>query len=344
MKQAVTKKVALIEFREVEMPSISHGQVLLKMKYVGICGSDIHIYHGQHPFVPPSLFPLVQGHEGVGEIVEVGSDVNEYDIGDLVVIEPQIFCGECPQCAKGDYHICKELKVIGCQCDGMFSEYFAVEQSKICKIPHTISPTHAAMIEPLAVAVRAVRRLNDVLGKNILVLGGGTIGNLVAQVAMAFGAHSVAIVDVLQERLSIAVDACGIAFGWNPHDNVDAYIAEAFGDAGADAIFECVGIEATIESAIQLSGKGKEIVVVGVFGKQTTISMALIQDKEIYMKGTLMYKHEDYVAAIDLVERNLIHLDALIYKVIPFDEYPDAYKLIDDNKANALKVLVQITK
>ncbi len=343
MKQAITTAVGMAELREHDVPVISEREVLIKMKYVGICGSDIHIFHGKHPFVPPTLFPLVQGHEGTATVVEVGAKVNNFTVGDSVVIMPQLTCGNCEQCKQGRYNICKKLKVIGCQCDGLLSEYYKIAPEHILTVDAAISDTQAAMVEPLAVAVRAVRRVKDVIGKKVLVLGAGTIGNLVAQVAKAYGAHQVMISDLYKPRLDIAVRDCTVDFAVHAteHSLQDA-LHTHFGSDGADVIFECVGIEDTIETALLHCEKGKEVIVVGVFGEKTNVSMALVQDKEIDIKGVLMYKREDYISALDLIAQKRVNLDALLFKIIPFKEYPDVYTLINNNKEKALKVLIKM--
>ena len=343
MKQAVTLKIGYAELRETDIPVISEQEVLLKMKYVGICGSDIHIFHGKHPFVPPSLFPLVQGHEGTATIAEVGSKVTGFSVGNSVVIKPQLICGTCKQCKQGYYNICQNLKVIGCQCDGLLSEYFKISPEHIIKIDNTISDIQAAMVEPLAVAVRAIQKTQNIIGKKVLVLGAGTIGNLVAQTAKAYGAHQIMISDLYRTRLDIAKHSCAIDFiVHTKEDSLQDALYTHFGTDGADIIFECVGLEETIETALHLSGKGKEVIVVGVFEKKTTISMALVQDKEIDIKGVLMYNIEDYISALDLIQRKHVNLEALLFKIIPFQEYPNVYTLIDNNKDKALKVLIKM--
>jgi len=338
MKVAVTVMPGKIEFAEREVPRISATQVLLKMKYVGICGSDIHIYQGRHPFVGPECYPLVQGHEGVAVVEQVGGGVEGFLPGDVVTIMPQLVCGRCDMCLSGNPHVCETLKVIGCQTDGLFAEKYAVDQSMLIKLPPSMDMKKAAMIEPLAVAVGAVRKLGSLAGKKVLVFGAGVIGNLCAQVARACGAEEVKIVDLDETRLRTAVDRCGV-------DKSEAMSKiqdkkEAFGDA--DFILECIGNESTLADAIRYAKKKAKILVVGVFGKDATLPMALVQDRELTLQGSLMYEREDYVGAINFIDRKAVALDPLIYKTIPFAQYDTAYKLIADNKGLALKVLVEI--
>ena len=206
MLQQVMTNPGEIIFREVPVPEIKDDQVLVKIMNIGICGSDIHVYHGKHPF---TKYPVTQGHEVSGEIVKVGKDTSGFHTGQKVTIEPQVYCGHCYPCRHGKYNLCEELKVMGFQTTGTASEYFAVDASKVTPIPEEMSYEEGAMIEPLAVAVHAVKQMGDVKGMNIAVLGAGPIGNLVAQSAKGMGAANVMITDVSDLRLDKAKE-CGI--------------------------------------------------------------------------------------------------------------------------------------
>ena len=190
-----------VSFRTVPVPQVLPGQVKVKIKMIGICGSDIHVFHGTHPF---TSYPVTQGHEVSGEIVEIGENVTGLTLGQMVTIEPQVVCGKCYPCRHGKYNLCESLKVMGFQTTGTASTYFVVDASKITPLPAGMDEKAGAMIEPLAVAVHAVRRAGDVRGMKIAVLGAGPIGNLVAQAAKGLGAESVLITDVSDYRLELA--------------------------------------------------------------------------------------------------------------------------------------------
>ena len=198
MLQQVMTKPGEIIFREVEIPEVKDDQVLVKIMNIGICGSDIHVYHGKHPF---TKYPVTQGHEVSGEIVKLGAGVQNFRVGEKVTIEPQVYCGHCYPCRHGKYNLCEELKVMGFQTTGTASEYFAVDASKVTPIPEDMSYEEGAMIEPLAVAVHGVKQMGDVTGMKIAVLGAGPIGNLVAQTAKGMGADKVMITDVSDLRI-----------------------------------------------------------------------------------------------------------------------------------------------
>ncbi len=201
MLQAVMVAPGSIEFHDVIKPTPGKGEVLIQIKRIGVCGSDIHVFHGQHPY---TSYPIVQGHEVSGVISKVGECVDGFSPGDQVTFMPQVTCGACYPCQHDMYHICDDLKVMGFQTGGAAQEFFPIDATKVLKVPAQISLDHAALIEPTAVAVHAIARGGEVQGKKILVLGAGTIGNLVGQVAKAAGADAVLITDISEFKLAKA--------------------------------------------------------------------------------------------------------------------------------------------
>ena len=339
MKQAVLTSPETITFSEIEKPVIKPNDILMKVKNIGICGSDIHAYYGKHPFMS---FPIRLGHEMSGEVVEVGSEVKGIEVGELVTAMPQTFCHECEPCKNGRYNICDTLEVIGCQTPGAACEYFNVDAALIKKIPEGMSAELAATIEPAAVGVHAVRRAGSVKGMNVVVMGAGTIGNVTAQAAMAEGAKSVLITDFSDYRLELAKN-CGIPHAANTGKvTMQDAIKEAFGGEGADIFFECVGIGATVNQAIECSKKGHDIVIVGVYGTNPQINMAWVQDREFRLIGSLMYVDKDFQDTIDYMAAGKINMKPLVSKVFKFDEYQDAFKYIENNKDESLKILIEM--
>ncbi len=338
MLQAIMTEPGKIVYQEVPVPEVGDNQIKVKMKIIGVCGSDVHVNHGKHPY---TKYPVVQGHEVSAIVEEVGSSVTNVKVGDRVTIQPQVVCGECYPCTHGMYNDCEVLKVMGFQTTGMASEYFVVDAEKAIKLPEGMSYDHGAMIEPLAVAVHAIRRYGNIQGKSVLVLGGGPIGNLVAQTAKAMGATKVMMSELSEYRLKTA-EKCGIV-AVNPKEkDLKEAIINFFGADGADVIFECIGINATMKQAIEYARKGSDIVVVGVFGDLATVNMGFVQDHELRLIGTAMYRVEDYIEAIRLVGEGLIEFDSLITHRVPFSEYEKAYKIIDEEKDKAMKVLIEM--
>lgn len=341
MLQAVMIQPGNIEFKEVDKPKPGTDEVLVKVKKIGICGSDIHVFHGLHPF---TSYPVVQGHEMSGEINEVGESVSEFVPGNRVTLMPQVTCGECYSCRHGNYHICDSLKVMGFQTGGTAQEYIAIPTNKIIKLPDDMSYEVGAMIEPLSVAIHALSRSGDIYGKKVLVLGSGPIGNLVGQTAKALGASAVMNVDLSDFRLEIA-KTCGIDFIVNPEkDELNEAILRDFGPDKADLILECVGVESTITQAVNCARKGTKMIVVGVFGKKPIVDLGLVQDRELSLIGTLMYQKRDFEKAIELASTKKLCLTPLIADTFPFLSYLDAYKYIDKARDRTMKVMITVAE
>lgn len=339
MLQQVMTAPGQIEFREVPMPEAGENQVLIKIQNIGICGSDIHVYHGKHPF---TSYPVTQGHEVSGEIVALGAKTEGFEIGQKVTIEPQVYCGKCHPCRHGKYNLCEELKVMGFQTTGTASEYFAVDASKVTPIPEDMSFEEGAMIEPLAVAVHAVKQVGNVEGMNIVVIGAGPIGNLVAQTAKGMGAAKVMITDVSDLRLEKAAE-CGIDSCVNT-SKVDfgEAMLDAFGPDKADVIYDCAGNNITMGQAIKHARKGSVIVLVAVFAGMAEIDLAVANDHELDIKSTMMYRHDDYLDGIRLVNEKKVSLKPLISRTFAFRDYLEAYKYIDDNRETTMKVIINV--
>ena len=252
---------------------------------------------------------------------------------------------------------------MGFQTTGTASEYFAVDASKVTPIPEDMSYEEGAMIEPLAVAVHGVKQVGDVKGLNIAVLGAGPIGNLVAQAAKGMGAAKVMITDVSDLRLDKAKECgidvcvnttffcliqtkakeCGIDVCVNTMEkDFGEAMVEAFGPDKADVIYDCAGNNITMGQAIKYARKGSIIVLVAVFAGMATVDLAVANDHELDIKSTMMYRHDDYVDGIELVNEGKVHLRPLISKTFAFKDYLKAYQYIDDNRETTMKVIINV--
>jgi L-iditol 2-dehydrogenase len=339
MQQAIMITPGKIEFQEISRPIPQPNEVLIKVKRIGVCGSDIHVYHGVHPY---TSYPIVQGHEVSGVIAEVGQEIKGFALGDKVVFMPQVTCGECYPCRHGMYHICDSLKVMGFQTNGAAQEYFPILADMVLKLPESITIDQAAMIEPVSVAVHALSRYGSSDGLNVLVLGAGTIGNLVAQVANASGAKKVLITDVNEYKLQKA-HQCGLDYVTNPQqEDISQAILNTFGPDKADLILECVGAQDTITQAVENARKGSTIIVVGVFGKKPIVDLGLVQDRELSLVGTLMYQKKDYERAIELVSKGKLCLDQMITHRFAFKDYLEAYKTIESSGGKYMKAMIEL--
>ena len=328
-----------ITFREVPVPEPGPDQVLVKIKRIGVCGSDIHVWHGTHPY---TSYPVTQGHEVSGQIVSLGEYVKDLAVGQKVTIEPQVFCGRCHPCLHGKYNLCEKLKVMGFQTTGTAGEYFAVDASKITLLPEELSYSEGAMIEPTAVAVHAAKRFPDLKGANVVVLGCGPIGILVMQAAKALGAAKALVTDISDTRLELA-KSLGADFAVNTlKKDFGEAMLEAFGPDKADVIYECAGSDITMEQAIQNARKGSMIVLVAVFGKRASVDLAKLNDSELDLNTSMMYRHEDYVDAIRFVKEGSIQLKPLQSAHFAFQDYAKAYDYIDANRETTMKVLIDV--
>jgi len=339
MLQEVMTAPGVIEFREVPVPAPAKGEVLVRIMKIGVCGSDIHVYHGKHPF---TKYPVTQGHEVSGEIAALGEGVTGLTVGQRVTIEPQVVCGECYPCRHGKYNLCEHLKVMGFQTTGTASRYFAVDQGKITPLPQDMSFDEGAMIEPAAVAVHAARRAGDLTGLKVAVIGAGPIGILVAQAVKALGAAQVMSTDVSDYRLALARE-CGADFTFNTREkDYGEALVEAFGPDKADVIYDCAGNDVTMDQAIQNARKGSRIILVAVFAAKATVDLAVLNDHELDLNTTMMYRHEDYLDAIRFVNEGKLRLRPLISGTFPFREYLKAYQYIDANREKTMKVLIDV--
>lgn len=340
MKCARILGAGSFDYPERPIPEINDDQVLLKNRYLGVCASDIQVYHGKHKYVK---YPLVLGHELSAVVEKVGKNVSGFKPGDRVVLQPQVVCGHCYPCETGRFNVCEELKVIGIHMDGAACEYLAVAPWNLHKTPDELPDDVAALVEPVAVGVGSVKRSRDYVGANIVVLGAGTIGNLTAQCAKALGARAVMITDILDSKLEIAKQ-CGIDYCVNTSrvDLKDAII-EAFGEhRKADIIIDCAATRGTFASALAAARKNSTIVISGNFKDPVEFDVPAIQRSEINLIGHMMYVKEDFRDALRFLLDGSIRSDLIITQHFPLDEYDKAFAYIDEHPADCMKVLIDV--
>jgi L-iditol 2-dehydrogenase len=231
---------------------------------------------------------------------------------------------------------------MGFQTTGTASEYFAVDSSKVTPIPDNMTYSEGAMIEPLAVTVHAAKRFPDLKGANAVVLGCGPIGILLVQSLKALGAAKVFATDISDTRLELA-KSLGADYAVNTlkKDYAEELLA-AYGPDKADVIFECAGSDITMDQAIQNARKGSVIILVAVFGKKANVDLAKLNDSELDLNTSMMYRHEDFVDAIRFVEEGKIKLEPLQSAKFAFEDYKKAYEYIDNNRETTMKVLIDV--
>ena len=340
MKQAVMTSPGEIEYRNVPVPGELKGnEVLLRIQKIGICGSDIHVYHGQHPATP---YPVVQGHEFSAVVEAIGKNVKNILPGMRATARPQLVCGVCAPCKRGQYNICQELKVQGFQAPGVAQELFVFPEDRVVPLPESICLDYGAMVEPVAVAAHSTGRCCTLKRKNVVVTGAGTIGNLVAQFARARGARKVLITDISDYRLSKATE-CGIEGVLNVEkDSFNEKINNFFGNDGFQVGFEAAGVQASLDVLLQYIEKGSEIINLGVYAQNPRVNMFYLGEHELKLIGSLMYLHEDYLEAVDAIASAKISLAPLITNHFSFDQYDAAYKYIEEQKDKIMKVIIDL--
>lgn len=342
MKQAVMTEPGKIAIGNVPDPlNLRPDEILLQIQRIGVCGSDIHVYHGKHPF---TSYPIVQGHEYSAVVRSVGSAVTKARAGMRATARPQIVCGECGPCKRGQYNVCQNLKVEGFQANGCAQDFFVVPEDRLVVFPDTMTFEQGALIEPAAVGAHSTSRASALKGKNVVVAGAGTIGNLVAQFAQARGAAKVLITDLSDFRLEIA-QQCGIRNTVNvAREPFERAAERVFGKEGFQVGFEAVGVQATMDTLIDGVEKGGEIVVLGVFEEHPRINMGFVGEHELRIVGTMMYRHEDYDEAVKMISNNTIVTGPLVTRHFPFERFLEAYKFIEVQGDKTMKVMIDVAE
>lgn len=341
MRAAIINKPEDMAIYEVDRPEIDNGEALIRVQYIGVCGTDFHLIHGHHA---TATYPLIPGHEFVGELVAVkGKDEKNLTIGDTVVAQEIDTCGHCTPCAKGEDNVCSELKIIGVHEPGGFAEYVKVPSNKVCRVPDNMDLKLAAMTEPLAVAVHDVRKSGLKVGETVLITGGGPIGMLIAVVARAAGARRVVISEVKDFRREYAQ---GMGFdAVNPlADDFEEKLAELGGSEGFDVSFEVAGVPSTITTCIEHTKATGTVMIVAITNKPYMVDTGKIFAKELNVKGVRIHNLYNFKGAIDLLQIPSVAADVekLISKVFPFEEIAEAFDYAEHGE-DCFKVLVKIS-
>ncbi|WP_430932137.1 zinc-dependent alcohol dehydrogenase [Saccharicrinis sp. 156] len=340
MRQAIMTSPGVIEFKNTSAPKeIKPNEVLLKIEKIGVCGSDIHVYHGEHPATP---YPVIQGHEYSATVEVVGKQVSKVKPGMKVTARPQLVCGVCGPCKRGQYNACQNLKVQGFQAPGVAQDYFIVPEDRVVVLPDSLTFEQGAMVEPAAVGAHSTSRVAEIKGKNVVVSGAGTIGNLVAQFAMARGAKKVLITDINNYKLQKAKE-CGIEATLNVSETpFEEGIKSIFGNEGFQVGLEAAGVQSSLDVLIANVEKGGDVVILGVYAKNPTVNMYYVGEHELNLSGSMMYRHEDYEVAVQMIAEGKIITEPLISKHFPFEEYANAYKYIEQKEGETMKVIIDL--
>ena len=345
MKVAVMEGIGIMGYTQRPIPTPKDDEVLVKLEYVGICGSDMHYYEtgaiGDYVVKPP----FVLGHEPGGTVVEVGSNVKHLKVGDRVALEPGKTCGHCEFCRQGKYNLCPNVVFFATPpVDGVFQEYVAHEAALCFKLPENVSTLEGALIEPLAVGFHAANQGEAHAGQTAVVMGAGCIGLVSMMALKAEGVSRVSVVDVMPKRLDKALElgADGVING-RDEDAVEA-VRRITGGAGCDLVIETAGTEITTRQAIHMAKKGANLVLVG-YSKtgEMTLPMSLVLDKELTFKTVFRYRHI-YPMAIDAVAAGKVNLKGIVTNIFDFDDIQNAMDKSVSDKANIVKAVVKIAR
>ncbi|HEX5413483.1 MAG TPA: alcohol dehydrogenase catalytic domain-containing protein [Terriglobia bacterium] len=338
MQAGVYSGVEKLTLQEWPKPELNSGEMLVKVRYAGICGTDMMIHAGKHPRVVP---PRVLGHEIFGTVVETrgatGSKIKE---GNRVAVFPLISCGRCAPCREGNAHVCEKLGLIGIDTDGGFAEYVKAVPEQLIPVPPGVDDEQAALIEPLSVAVHVVRTSGFIAGDTALVTGAGPIGNLIAQVLRAVGARRVLVSEAKPFRRNLAE---GMGFTVvNPTETkpLEA-IRSLTGESFADHVFEATGAKAAYQDAIESCKVHGHITFVGLPKLPPELDVLSLVFKEIRTSGARVYTPKDFLVAISLLERGAIDVKSVVTDRLPLKDIEEGLRKMHDPDSS-LKILFNL--
>lgn len=343
MKTAVMLGIGRMGFEERDIPKPKDNEVLVKLEYVGICGSDLHYYEtgaiGDYVVKPP----FVLGHEPGGTVVEVGKDVKHLKAGDRVALEPGKTCGHCEFCKTGKYNLCPDVVFFATPpVDGVFQEYVAHEADLCFKLPDNVSTMEGALIEPLAVGFHAAMQGGARAGQTAVVMGSGCIGLVTMMALKAMGVSKVYVVDIMEKRLRKALELGADGVIDASRTDVVAEIRKLTGGKGCDLAVETAGTQTTTVQAIHMTKKGATIVLVGYSKSgEMTLPMSLALDKELTFRTIFRYRHI-YPMAIEAVAAGRVNLKGIVTDVFELDAIQKAMDFSVNHKADIVKAVIHI--
>ncbi|MEF2291414.1 MULTISPECIES: 2,3-butanediol dehydrogenase [Virgibacillus] len=346
MKAAVWYGKYDVRVESTHEPVVEPGKVKIKVEWAGICGSDLHAYHGAgvqenepHP-VSGEMAPLTMGHEFAGVITEVGKGVSDFLVGDHVAIEPLIYCGECQYCKENHYNLCNSVGFIGLNANGGFAEYVVLQPNMLHKLPEKVSLEEGALVEPTAVALHAVRHSKLKVGDKVAVFGVGPIGLLTIMAAKAAGATDIFAIDMSPERL-IKAQEVGATHIINAakENSVDTILKLSNG--GVEVAYESAGVGVTLGNALSSVKKGGEVMVLSIIPEPVKVDILQLTFKEANITSTLAYRNI-FPEVIALIASGVLDVKKVVTKKIALDQIvEDGIKLLDSDKSQA-KILVKV--
>jgi L-iditol 2-dehydrogenase len=342
MKAAVLHKARDLRLDEVPTPQCGPDEVLVRVKSVGICGSDVHYWRtgAIGDFVVEK--PMILGHEVAGVVAEVGEGVSTLQVGDRVALEPGVPCRRCEVCKTGRYNLCPDVRFFATPpVDGALSDYVLSPADFAYKIPDALSLDAAALIEPLSVGLHACRRGKLVAGQSVLITGAGPIGLTSLMAAKASGASTILISDVRPHRLELA-KKLGATHTFDAREDAEALVRAATDGRGVDLAIECAGAEPALVSCLKAAKRGGVIVVVGL-GDNANYTLPLLDlaVKELDIRGIFRYVYT-YPAAINLLASGVVDVEAMITHHFPLSEMLTGFEYAEKGLGGAVKVMIDV--
>lgn len=342
MKAAILEKPKHLVIKDIPIPEYSDDEVLVRIKEVGLCGSDVHYYNDFRAGDFVIKEPIILGHEAAGIVVEVGRNIKSLKKGDRVAIEPGIPCYKCDFCKSGKYNLCNDIKFMATPpFNGSFTEYVKYDPCFLYKISDKISFTEAALIEPLSVGYNCVKRAKVNPGDSIFIMGSGPIGLACLEMAKAAGAAKIVVTDINDYRLSIAKDH-GVNLTINIlKDNLLEKVNIFTNGLGMDSVIEASGNENSIFDSLKVVKKGGNVVWVGVGKNQLLIPYIDVLVKEINIGGIFRYMNT-FKPIINLIEAKMINLNGWISHRYRLNEIQKAFDVANDPDINKLKIIIEV--
>lgn len=328
-----------IETRPLVLPEPGEGQVLVKVSACGVCGTDVHIYHGgkgSAEVVPP----VILGHEFSGHIVKLGSGVTGLEEGQLITVDPNIYCGKCRPCRQGQKQMCHHMRAVGVNMDGGFADYCLVPYAQCVPVPEGTDPELAALAEPLACCLHGIDRVGIRPGENVLVIGGGTIGQIMLRLARLAGAAKVVLSEPVEIRRELAV-RLGADAAIDPlHEDLPRRLSELLSRDGADVVIECVGNPRTSAQAIDAAAGCGRVMLFGVPNPDAVLQTKMhpIFQKELTIMGSFV-NPDTHSRAVALLSSGQLKLKELITHRFPVSQLEEAIKM--QTGTQSIKVLVK---
>lgn len=341
MKALVFHGAGDIRYEEVETPSPKEDEVLLKVKAVSICGSDLAGYRGINPM---RVAPLIMGHEFAGEVAVLGKGVTSAKIGDKVGVITNLFCGECAACKAGLTNICENRLIIGTTMkagsyNGAMADYVLAPAAKLFPLSGKHSFSEYSLLEPLSTALRGAKLAGDLKGKTVTVIGCGPIGLLAIMCLKLFEAQTIVAVDVLDKRLEMAKQ-CGATHVLNAKEDLLTFTRKLTGDAGVDVVYDAVGSASTVNLGVDIVRLGGKIIWVGLVQPKQEFEFKHAVIKEIEFKGIYLYTTE-MLEGLELLESGKLNLGQIITSEYPMSEGPRLFKELTSADAQDIKVILK---